>query len=424
MMTGKLARKPVFRGAIGVLVCFVMLAGCQHLPRSADEDPRWIELFDGESLDGWRQVNGEAPYAVFEGAIRGTNVFDSPNSFLATNDVFSDFVLEFESRSIGDANSGVQFRTESAPGTWSGVVGYQLDIDPTERRWTGGIYHEGVHVWRHSMARNAACQAAYEHGAWNSYRIEAVGTVIATWVNGIPCAHMAGAHHATGFVALQVHAIGQADQYLGSYTEWRRLRILNDPLPRDLWRAERSERVEGWLDDQISEIELERGWQAFEFSDGAASLDVGPDGFEIVFDVQVDDVAEGRLDYGFTHAGATCAGRYAILNDVSLAETRPASSLMGSFPAKFEATNLSEPGRPKRIYADERWNRMRIVVTTDRVEHWLNSVKVVDYPSCEPAGREGQLPEMPTRPDQVVLNLVTGNGRIDARNAKYKARSQ
>ncbi len=57
----------------------------------------------------------KTPYEVVEGAIRGTNVLDTPNSFLATNEAYSDFVLEFESRSIGDANSGVQFRTKPLP---------------------------------------------------------------------------------------------------------------------------------------------------------------------------------------------------------------------------------------------------------------------------------------------------------------------
>ncbi|MBO6696594.1 MAG: DUF1080 domain-containing protein, partial [Henriciella sp.] len=182
MMNDKSANSSIVQGTIGALICVVMLAGCGHVTTPTEEQTGWVELFDGQSLEGWNQVNGEAPYESVDGVIRGTNIFDTPNSFLATDEEYSDFMLEFESRSIGDANSGVQFRTELAPGTWSGVVGYQLDIDPSERRWTGGIYHEGVHIWRHSMARNPDCQAAYQHGEWNAYRIEAIGSVIATWV--------------------------------------------------------------------------------------------------------------------------------------------------------------------------------------------------------------------------------------------------
>ena len=398
---------------IGALLCGAALTGCQHAPAASEEDSRWIELFDGQSLTGWNQVNGEAPYEVLDGVIRGTNVLDSPNSFLATNQAYSDFVLEFESRSIGDANSGVQFRTERAPGTWSGVVGYQLDIDPTARRWTGGIYHEGVHVWRHSMARNADCQAAYQHGDWNSYRIEATGSVIATWVNDVPCAHIVGDHHAAGFIALQVHAIGQEEQYLGSFTEWRRLRILNEPETRDLWLTRRAASIEGWLENEISENEIEKGWSRLDFSNESAAFVTGSDGFEIVLDMRLDDEAEGLLEYTFEEAEATCTGRYQILNDVALGETRAGAALMGSYPDKHEAENLSEPGRPKRVYSSERWNRVRIVVTNDHIQHWLNSVKVVEYPRCETADpRSGET--------QVSLKLIPQNGRIESRSAKIR----
>ncbi|MBO6688615.1 MAG: DUF1080 domain-containing protein [Henriciella sp.] len=413
MMNDKSANSSIVQGTIGALICVVMLAGCGHVTTPTEEQTGWVELFDGQSLEGWNQVNGEAPYESVDGVIRGTNIFDTPNSFLATDEEYSDFMLEFESRSIGDANSGVQFRTELAPGTWSGVVGYQLDIDPSERRWTGGIYHEGVHIWRHSMARNPDCQAAYQHGEWNAYRIEAIGSVIATWVNGVPCAHMTGDHHATGFVALQVHAIGQEEKYLGSFTEWRNLRVLTDPQPSDLMQAQRGALVEGWLDNQVSEIEIEKGWKAFEFLDGAATVDVASDGFEFVIDMQMDDAAEGYLDYSFEYDGNACEGRYAILNDAALGETRPASHLMGSSPDTHEAINLSEPGRPKRVYADGRWNRVRIVVTDDRIQHWLNSVKVVDYPRC------GNL-SVPTSIQAVSLNLLTDNGQIATKNAKLR----
>lgn len=397
----------------GALFAMLALTGCTHSSRPTAEDSRWLELFDGDSLTGWTQVNGDAPYTVVEGAIRGTNVFDSPNSFLATDERFSDFVLEFESRSIGGANSGVQFRTDFAPGTWSGVVGYQLDIDPTDRKWTGGVYHEGVHRWRHAMARNPACQAAYQHGAWNAYRIEAVGSIIATWVNNIPCAHMVGDHHEEGVLALQVHAIGQEAELLGSFTEWRNLKLLNGPGPDDLWLDQRADLVEGWLENQVSKIETENGWSHLDFERDATSFETGSGEFEIVIDIKLDDAAEGILDYRIDQAGTSCAGQYALLNDVTLGEDRPASSLMGSFPGEYEAENLSEPGRPKRIYSDERWNRVRVLVTENEIEHWLNGVKVLTYPKCDQ-------PEGPNAPNQATLKLVTKSGVIETRSTKIR----
>ena len=401
-------------GIQGACVAIVMLTGCQHESPTSNEGPHWIELFDGENLTGWTQVNGDAPYDVVEGAIRGTNVLETPNSFLATEQSFSDFVLEFESRSVGEANSGVQFRTDLAPGTWSGVVGYQLDIDPTARKWTGGIYLEGVHLWRQSMARNPACQAAYEHGVWNTYRIEAVGPVIATWVNNIPCAHMVGDHHTNGFIALQVHAIGQEKSYLGSFTEWRNLRLLNEPEPQDLWLAKRAALIEGWLDHRISDIERENGWQLIDVSQETSVFEIGSDSIEIVMDVKLDASADGVLDYAFNLSGQPCVGQYKIFNDVTLEASGSTAGLMGSFPDTHAASNLSEPGRPKRVYADERWNRVRLIVTDDRIQHWLNGVKVVDYAAC------AQSPGS-SKTDQLTLKLTTNDGVIETKNAKMRA---
>lgn len=413
MMSFKPVRHAMQKWAIGAMACTIVLTGCEHQMEAGEVDPRWMDLIDGDTLEGWTQVNGDAPYEIADGTIRGTNVLESPNSFLASDETFSDFILEFESRSIGDANSGVQFRTDLAPGTWSGVVGYQLDIDPSERRWTGGIYHEGVHVWRHAMARNPECQAAYQHEAWNTYRIEASGSVIATWVNGVPCAHMVGEHHTAGFIALQVHAIGQEEKYLGSFTEWRDMRILKAPNETDFWTSKRAGLIEGWLPEEVSALETKNGWTSVDFSTGAAALEIGSEAFEVVLDVQMDDAANGHLDYAFGGPDSDCSGRYQIRNDVALGDEDIKSNLMGSLPDTIEATNLSEPGRPKRVYSDDRWNRVRIVVTEDRIEHWLNSVKVVDYAKCAQANGGSDA-------SKLELKMTTQAGQIISRNMKLK----
>ena len=67
-------------------------------------------LFDGESLAGWTAL-GPATYEVVHGAIRGTPVESTDNSFLATNELFGDFELRLQFRyEAGMFNSGVQFR--------------------------------------------------------------------------------------------------------------------------------------------------------------------------------------------------------------------------------------------------------------------------------------------------------------------------
>ncbi len=91
----------------------------------------WEPLFNGRDLTGWREVNGTAPYAAVDGMIVSTTVPGSPNSFLATEKTYGDFIFECEvKQDIGPSNSGVIFRGLSTPDHMNGRVhGYQLEIE-------------------------------------------------------------------------------------------------------------------------------------------------------------------------------------------------------------------------------------------------------------------------------------------------------
>ena len=112
------------------LACLATLASAQE----------WEPLFNGKNLKGWKQVTGTAKYAAKDGMIVGTATDSKINSFLATTKEYGDFILEFDFMTEG-INSGVQLRShkDNARGL---VYGYQFEIDPAPRAWTGGIYDE------------------------------------------------------------------------------------------------------------------------------------------------------------------------------------------------------------------------------------------------------------------------------------------
>ena len=108
----------------------------------------WVNLFNGKTLEGWEQRGGKAKYAVEDGAIVGTTVPRTPNSFLCTKKVEGDFVLELEFKVDPRLNSGIQIRSNSVPGYGKGVVhGYQVEIDPSERSYSCGVYDESRRGW-------------------------------------------------------------------------------------------------------------------------------------------------------------------------------------------------------------------------------------------------------------------------------------
>lgn len=184
----------------------------------------WQSLFDGKTLQGWVQRGGEARYTVEDGCIVGESVPGQPNSFLCTKAEYANFILELEFKVDPGMNSGIQIRSASYPEYMNGRVhGYQVEIDPSERAWTGGIYDEGRRGWLYDLRLNEAARKAFKPGAWNAFHIEAVGDTIRTWVNGVPAAYLLDGVTRQGFIALQVHQCREP----GLTVRWRNIRILD-----------------------------------------------------------------------------------------------------------------------------------------------------------------------------------------------------
>ncbi len=122
---------------------------------SAFSQEKWEMLFNGKNLNGWTNLNGAAEYTIKDGAIIGTSKLKTPNSFLATKKLYGDFILELEYQVEDGLNSGIQFRSNSFKDYKDGRVhGYQYEIDPSARAWSGGIYDEGRRGWIYPMDKN------------------------------------------------------------------------------------------------------------------------------------------------------------------------------------------------------------------------------------------------------------------------------
>ena len=119
----------------------------------AADDEGWVSLFDGKTLDGWKVTAARPKYKVEDGAIVGTTVEGSPNTFLCKGD-FKDFVLELEVRCDPRLNSGVQVRSHvyekddppdrpEEPPEGGVVYGPQCEIARKETGTAGRFYDEG-----------------------------------------------------------------------------------------------------------------------------------------------------------------------------------------------------------------------------------------------------------------------------------------
>jgi hypothetical protein len=189
------------------------------------KDEPWKKIFDGKTLDGWTKRGSDATYRVEGDAIVGTTVQGSTNTFLCTDETYGNFILELEFKVHPKMNSGVQIRSQSLADYRDFTVhGYQVEIDPSKRAWTGGIYDEGRRGWLYDLDEKPEAQKAFKQNEWNHFRIEAKDDSIKTWINDVPAADLKDSMTARGFIALQVHGTRSRKPH---EVRWRNIRIIN-----------------------------------------------------------------------------------------------------------------------------------------------------------------------------------------------------
>ncbi len=382
--------------------------------------PEWKYLFNGKDLSGWIQRGGEATYEVKDSIIVGTTVFDSPNSFLCTENIYGDFILEVEFKVNPEMNSGIQIRSESLPEYMNGRVhGYQVEIDPSDRAFTGGIYDEARRGWLYPLndPEDATARTAFKNGVWNKFRVEAIGNNICTWVNDIPVTNLWDEMTPEGFIALQVHSVGTDSSKVGEQIMWKNVRILTENL--DLYKTETPAKIKSYLVNKLTDGEKADGWKLLfdgETSNGwrRAYQDAFPEkgwqiengeitvlasngnesqnggdivtvdqysDFELQAQVRITEGANSGIKYFVTeqeegNSGSAIGLEYQILDDNhhpdALLGNHEGSRTFGSLYDLIKAENK----RPNSI---GQWNDIRIISKGHHVEHWYNGFKVLEY---------------------------------------------
>jgi type 1 glutamine amidotransferase len=159
----------------------------------------------GDGLAGWI-ASGDALWTRDGDTVIGA-VGGGAQSFLHTEASYADFLFEVDVKCAVPCNAGIQFRSYVKNGR---PFGYQAEIDPSPRAWSGGIFYEGG-GWLDDLADDELARAAFRRDGWNRYRIEALGDHLRVWVNAVPTADLVHAKDASGVLAFQVHAGGQGE---------------------------------------------------------------------------------------------------------------------------------------------------------------------------------------------------------------------
>lgn len=397
-----------------VVIVLALVFGCTEVEK--DTTP-WMDIFDGQTLNGWTQKGGEASYEVRDGMLVGSTVHDTPNSFMTSDKMYSDFILELEYKVDSSMNSGIQIRSNSFSHRQDGRVhGYQIEIDPSERAWSAGIYDEGRRGWLNPLTDNPEAQKAFKQMEWNHYRIEAIGDTLKTWINGLPAAHLIDDKTASGFIGLQVHSIDE-DKKEGTEISWKNIRILTDSLSKYskvsplkptvtknrlgideakkgwkmLWDGEttngwRGARLDGFPEKGWS---IENGELTVESSGGAESSAGGDivttemyGDFELMVDFKITEGANSGIKYYVDTdlnkgPGSSIGLEYQILDDAKHPDAKKGSHEGSRTMASLY--DLIKADAKKYLNPIGEWNTAHIVSIENHVEHWLNGMKVLEY---------------------------------------------
>jgi len=181
----------------------------------------WVSLFNGKDLTGWT-IKGDPTGKVWvkDGEIvcnQSTNTIE--HTFVCTAAKYGDFILETDVKIDGAFSSGIILRCVDVPESErkiktgkvgrSSLDGYQVKIDTTPRKWTGGIFDDFGPNWQwyYSLENDARAREAFKLGEWNTFRIEAIGKDIKVWINGVPVTHLVHGKYSAGYIAFKIHAL-------------------------------------------------------------------------------------------------------------------------------------------------------------------------------------------------------------------------
>lgn len=383
-----------------------------------EKETPWTDLFAKDSLEGWNIKGGNATYTNENGVIIGTTKANTPNTFLSSNKIYDDFILEIDFKVASTTNSGIQIRSNSLPYYRNGTVhGYQVEIDPSKRSWSGGIYDEKRRRWLNTLNNNPKAQEAFQQNEWNHYRIEAIGDTIKTWINNVAAAYLIDDKTASGFIALQVHSIGKNKKNIGKQVLWKNAKIITTDLAKYTTKSTLTpiitknnltyeEKKAGWK--MLWDGKTTKGWRGAKLNDfpkqgwsiengelivaetGGAESTAGGDivttkeysNFELQVDFKLTAGANSGIKYYVDTeinkgAGSSIGLEYQILDD-ALHPDAKLGSHKGSRTV-CSLYDLIEANTTKPIKPIGEWNTAYIKSVNNQVEHWLNDVKVLEY---------------------------------------------
>jgi hypothetical protein len=236
------------KSVLVVVSVFIFTTACKNKSATGDG---MKDLFDGKTLSGWKVLNQDwnnpdikPDFYVENGMIVCNTVIGTEGGYLITEKSYGNFILELDVKIDTSLNSGIQCRgrlwdkdtssvylagdlngTKSVSKWRAGEAwGYQIEVDPSSRAWSGGLYEPCNRGWLVTLKDNQPGRQAFKPMDWNHFKIIMNGNRIQTWINDVPIVDTTDDLTATGFIGLQFHGVSLEWQK-DKKSLWKNIRI-------------------------------------------------------------------------------------------------------------------------------------------------------------------------------------------------------
>lgn len=406
-----------------------LLAACTPAPKNnvlteAEKAEGWKLLFDGKTLDGWRDYNGDsltAPWIVEDGCIRAKGSGSDASGYIVTDTIYENFELVWDWKIAKGGNSGMLYHVVENPKFKVPYVTgpeYQLIDDfgfpePLED-WQKTAADYAMHV------PDTSKTIIKPAGEWNTSKIVFDNGHVEHWLNGEKVVEFEawtddwfekknsgkwkdapeyGLAH-KGVICLQDH---------GSAAWFRNIKIKE--LPRKTKEV-----------DLFNGVDL-KGWEIYGtekwyVDNGLLVCESGPDkqyGYLATreyyddFDLTVDfkQLANGNSGVffrSFIEPGA-------IINGWQVEVAPKGMDTGGIYESYGRGWLVQIPDEKENILKPGDWNTLRILVKGDNVKTWLNGEQLVDLSDPKIGKAQGR----------IALQIHDGGGiKVQWKNLKLK----
>jgi hypothetical protein len=228
---------------------FVLILAGLFLNSMAGDKPAkapWKTIFNGKDFTNWKMVGSTGHAEVKDSAFWcHMTANTTEHTFVTTKEKYGDFILEMDVNTDPGYNTGILLRCVDKPSGCDtckvSLYGYQVKIDPSPTRcWTGGVFDDfgASWHWLYDLSKDERARKAYQIGGWNHFRIEAIGTSVKVWVNGIPATNMINPKYSNGYIAIKIHSLKNLPEQEKMIGRFKNIRIMTKNLKENLMKMD------------------------------------------------------------------------------------------------------------------------------------------------------------------------------------------